>query len=310
MNCGTFQKNIKALRMAKKLTQEQLAEKCGVSAQMVSRWETGVTLPDVMLLPVLAQIFGVLVDDLYKEETVAYPNLAHRLMSVYEGSGKHEDFLAAAKEFEKLVQNQKATAEDYRSYGILHEYMLKICKRDAMRYYDKAMELSQGNDVELFYRTKRQKQYLRICIGQGEACVAEQEQTAQREPDNLEEQLCLLVLYYDVKQLDKGYALFCKLKNAGKESSILYSCGGDICKELGNVSEAFTYWNKAYELDPRFLDSLFSIAFYYEEIQEYQKAYEAWNRITQILLERGLNLDITFSSQKAEKCKEKWELSD
>ena len=48
-----FSKNLRKLRLEKKLTQEQVAEKLGVSAQSVSRWETGATFPDVMMLPEL-----------------------------------------------------------------------------------------------------------------------------------------------------------------------------------------------------------------------------------------------------------------
>ncbi len=40
----TFSKNLRKLRTEKKLTQEQVAEKLGVSPQAVSRWETGVSL--------------------------------------------------------------------------------------------------------------------------------------------------------------------------------------------------------------------------------------------------------------------------
>ena len=62
-----FSKNLRKLRLEKKLTQEQVAEKLGVSAQSVSRWETGATFPDVMMLPEIARMYGVLVDDLFKE---------------------------------------------------------------------------------------------------------------------------------------------------------------------------------------------------------------------------------------------------
>ena len=60
----TLQENIKALRRAKDLTQEQLAALCGVSPQAVSRWETGAACPDITLLPELAACFGVTVDEL------------------------------------------------------------------------------------------------------------------------------------------------------------------------------------------------------------------------------------------------------
>lgn len=54
--------NMRALRMSKKLTQEQLAEAFGVSPQAVSRWENGTALPDISLLPVIANFYEVTSD--------------------------------------------------------------------------------------------------------------------------------------------------------------------------------------------------------------------------------------------------------
>lgn len=56
--------NIRSCRRKMNLTQEQLAEKLGVSFQSVSRWENDMTYPDMELLPVLAGIFGVSTDEL------------------------------------------------------------------------------------------------------------------------------------------------------------------------------------------------------------------------------------------------------
>lgn len=52
------------LRREKGLTQEQLGKMLDVSAQAVSKWETGKTCPDVMTLPILASLFGVTTDEL------------------------------------------------------------------------------------------------------------------------------------------------------------------------------------------------------------------------------------------------------
>ncbi len=59
-------KRIKQLRLKAGLTQEQLAEKTGVGAQAVSKWENAVAMPDITLLPELAEIFGVSIDDLFE----------------------------------------------------------------------------------------------------------------------------------------------------------------------------------------------------------------------------------------------------
>ncbi len=56
---------VRELRRAKNMTQEQLAGELNVSAQAVSKWETGVTTPDIQLLPELSVILGVTIDDLF-----------------------------------------------------------------------------------------------------------------------------------------------------------------------------------------------------------------------------------------------------
>ena len=60
--------NIAALRKKHNMTQEALAAEIGVSAQAVSKWENGTNLPDIQLLPILADIFGVSIDTLYGRE--------------------------------------------------------------------------------------------------------------------------------------------------------------------------------------------------------------------------------------------------
>ena len=61
----TIGKNIADLRKNSGMTQEQLAETLGVSSQTISKWENEVTMPDIMLLPVIAGCFDITVDELY-----------------------------------------------------------------------------------------------------------------------------------------------------------------------------------------------------------------------------------------------------
>lgn len=60
----TIGENIRRLRKEAGLTQEQLADKLGVSYQSVSRWELGVTYPDMEMIPALTECFGVSADAL------------------------------------------------------------------------------------------------------------------------------------------------------------------------------------------------------------------------------------------------------
>ncbi len=61
MNLGN---NISERRKAKGMTQEELAVNLGVSPQAVSKWENNLSCPDISLLPSIAKIFGVSVDEL------------------------------------------------------------------------------------------------------------------------------------------------------------------------------------------------------------------------------------------------------
>ncbi len=58
-------KNIAKYRKAKGLTQEELGAKLGVTNQAVSKWESEVSMPDVMLLPEIANALNITLDDLY-----------------------------------------------------------------------------------------------------------------------------------------------------------------------------------------------------------------------------------------------------
>ena len=54
--------NLKSLRKEKNLTQEEVADMIGVTAQSVSKWERGDTFPDITLLPALANLYKTSVD--------------------------------------------------------------------------------------------------------------------------------------------------------------------------------------------------------------------------------------------------------
>lgn len=58
-------KTIKDLRRKNDLTQEKLADQLGVSYQTVSKWETGITSPDLSLIVPLARLFQVTTDELF-----------------------------------------------------------------------------------------------------------------------------------------------------------------------------------------------------------------------------------------------------
>ncbi len=70
MNQEKIGKYIATCRKENKLTQEQLAEKLGVSSKSVSRWENGKTMPDVSLFQQLCKELNITINDLLSGETM------------------------------------------------------------------------------------------------------------------------------------------------------------------------------------------------------------------------------------------------
>ena len=62
MNIGN---QIKTLRLRRGVTQEAMALQLGITAQAVSKWETGASEPDISLLPAISAYFGVSIDELF-----------------------------------------------------------------------------------------------------------------------------------------------------------------------------------------------------------------------------------------------------
>ena len=63
-----FRDNLIQMRKMRKMTQEDVAEKVGVTRQAVAKWESGETVPDLDKCRILAETFGVSLDDLANYE--------------------------------------------------------------------------------------------------------------------------------------------------------------------------------------------------------------------------------------------------
>lgn len=80
-----FGQRITALRKDRNMTQESLAQKLGVTNQAVSKWESDQCCPDIMQLPVLADIFEISMDELFGREAPQAPASAPAAVTVVNG---------------------------------------------------------------------------------------------------------------------------------------------------------------------------------------------------------------------------------
>ena len=81
----SFADNLIELRKLNNLSQEDIAEKIGVSRQTLSKYETGESLPDIERCRQLADLFGVTIDDLISYEKNDEYNMGYAIPP----KGKH-----------------------------------------------------------------------------------------------------------------------------------------------------------------------------------------------------------------------------
>ena len=300
MNTTVFSENMKKFRLAKKYTQEEAAEMLCVTAQSVSRWECGNTLPDVMLLPVIARIYGVTVDDLYRDDAKGYPNYAQRLLAVYEASGRTEDFLAAEQEFARMPVND-LSADDLRSWGVLYHYMMKHSALQAQRKLEQAMLYPDVSD-QVWTSAAQQKIVLLCDQGKGREEAQRYDRELAANPADYRRWLLCTAAYEFAGAYEQALEMAIKGLERFPEKASLYIHAGDICRSLRRYEDAFAYWSKAMELDTSFLDAMYSMGFCYEELGQYQQAHDVWTELVRELDRRGLVIEREYPARMAESC--------
>ena len=298
MNNECFSRNLRRLRQAKGLTQERLAEALGVSIQSVSRWECGNTLPDVMLLPELARLYGVTVDDLYRADATGYPSYAQRLLAVYEASGKSEDFLAAEQEFTRM---DGQTADDLRAWGVLYHYRMSQCALLARQKLEQAMDHPEASE-QVYLSAARQRLLLLSAQGGGAGEAGRYAEALDRDPGD--RRLWLLTAAAQEHAGKPEQALETTLAGLERfpDFAALMVHAGDLCRSLKRYDAAFGWWRRALEADSSYLDAVYSMAFCYEEQGHWEKARRVWTELARELARRGLTVESAFPAAQAARC--------
>lgn len=297
--------NLKKFRQQKNYTQERVADILGVSSHTVSRWECNTTLPDVTLLPEIAKLFCVSIDDLFKEHSIAYENYAQRLASVFEVTHDPEDFIRADSEFKKLLKNDSLTPLDMWSYGIIHYFMMNYSIEKSLYWFDKVLEQGKTADAFTYWKTRIQKIKLLSQLGKDKENITEQQKLIESNPDDVNEYCLLLATYMFAGCYEEAHKEFQKAVAKFPDKWELYIHGGDICKKLKKYDEAFKYWDKAEELGTTFMDGKYAKASCYEDLGEYAKAYKAWSELAEELLSKGYDVEAEMPKNQAKLCLEK-----
>lgn len=136
----TVGKQIKRLRTEKNVTQEVLSDYLGVSCQAVSKWENGLTMPDIGLLPDISVFFGIKIDDLFKLPSAShFERIENMIISEREISD--ENFKYAEGFLSEMIEEDSKDSRAYGNLAHLYNHRSMSLRALAGEYIKVALDL-------------------------------------------------------------------------------------------------------------------------------------------------------------------------
>ena len=262
--------NIKKLRAEKGVTQEQLAEHLSITYQSVSKWENNITAPDLYLIPSIAEYFELPIDELFKPNMKGYKNKAERLAALYGFHKTNENFDKAEAEYEKLVEENNADAEDYRLFGIFYQFRAQDLNKKAEEMLKKSIEMGCE-------RSEGQLIFLLSSQGRNHENIEKYEDRLKNNHENVRS-WCLLADSYGLES-EKGAELVKKgLAKFPNDAGLLYR-QAEIYKSQKNYDTAIEYYKKSIEQNPDMGQNFYALAFLYKNMKQYKGAIWAWEEV-------------------------------
>ena len=189
-----FGETIRKFRKQKEMTQEQLAEYLNISTQSISKWETNLTLPDITLIPMLANIFDVSTDVLLGVDITAKEKRIQEIIDnadKYSLSGDNEKSAVILRDGLKHYPN---------SYKLMAKLISVIpSEKEIIEIAEKI--LAECTDIEYRYLAVQQLCYAYSRIGE----TAKAEKLAYEFPPLPFSRNILLLYVYSGEKLFKTY---------------------------------------------------------------------------------------------------------
>ena len=163
--------NLKSLRKGKDLTQEEAAEMLSVSPQSVSKWERGDTLPDITLLPALANLYKVTVDALIGMEKINDRQTKNAVFTTAHNYWRNGDVSAAIEVFSeglKTFPNDEGLMSDMAMALALDDDPAKLSQ--AVSLCERVLSDNQGDKVH--HTTRAALCFIYIKAGEKDKALA------------------------------------------------------------------------------------------------------------------------------------------
>ncbi|WP_187355396.1 helix-turn-helix domain-containing protein [Paenibacillus tengchongensis] len=309
---------IRALRLQKGLTQEQLAAKLNMSSQAVSKWENNVSLPDIQLLPSLSVIFGVTIDELFAlTDDTHFARIENMLNT--EQFITTEDFTYAEQFLKEKLKEEAKKSHSLTLLAELHLQHLEEHREIASHYAKEA--LKSNPDSKRNHNALRDAENGAILdwnFSNNHNLIEYYTHFVQSHPDYWQAYVWLLnylladgrsteakAILEQLNRIHPGYlyplygGLICKEEGELAQALLLWeqmtdlyadewlawSSRGDCAAKLCRYDEAIEYYNKGYELQPhpKYSDALIARVHIYKIQEKYDKAIETLEEILSLL---------------------------
>ena len=332
-------KKIKQYRFKSGLTQEQLAEKLGIGAQSVSKWENAVAMPDITTLPLLAETFGISIDDLFDLTTEQRLNRIENRMDAEEELPQdvfweYEEFLKG----QLFSEEHKKRATELIAYLYWHRMNAEAQK--AARYAKDAITRApEEKGCQWILNRAENHVVWDWNLSNHSRAVNFYRELVESNPDTALPYMYLidnLIADHRADEAEHWLERYCALKKANpvmkrvyrayialarfdeptadrimeemlaeqaENSAALFETAQYYARKC-NYEKAIDCYERAFAADtrrPRFTDELMGIADIYEIIGDYANAAKTYDRIIELLEKEWGLTEETDSSVTAAK---------
>ena len=278
-------KRIRRLRTNKGVTQEELANALNVSNQAVSRWETGITMPDINLLPSIALFFGITIDEIFNpspEEKLERLRRRFYYTEDYLSDDEFKSALSFLKEQEGVYDD---TAEIWHLLAQLYLNRIEKDKKIVDKYAKKAMRLDADKSFCVrFLVDSEHAVYSDWDTANHSKTISFLKEMVARFPDEFK-YCCALInnLIADrrVKEAE-GYIAEFERRFADKENWVPIFRAKLALADF-RKNDAVAIIEETYRLFPDDEGTVFDIAGFYGEICEYEKAIDFYQKSYELL---------------------------
>ena len=314
-------KKIKKLRFKAGLTQEQLAEKMGIGFQAISKWENGVTMPDITALPLISEIFGISIDELFdlskdqrlnrienrldtEEELpqdifVEYEEFLKGQLTNNERRERATDLLAYL--YWHRMNSYSKKASYYAKESILADPGKKNCQwilnyTDGHASWDWNMS-NHTNAIEFYSNIVKKNSECRLpylylidnLLADHRADDAEKalnKLCKLKDSNPIINQIYLAHIALERFEEEKADGIIVKMISDHKDDSVCLFEAAQYYAKKCNFDKAIELYEESFEKEtrrPRFQDELMGIADIYQITGNYKKAAETYGRIVDLL---------------------------